>query len=68
MIYSLKLTINVLTNYASTKGIVEQTYLDISSTNQVNRRLITTLVYLSEYDIKVFYFPSRLNFVPNILS
>ncbi len=68
MIHSARLLVNVLTDYASTRSIIEQTYLDISSTDRANRRLITALVYLSEYDLKVFHLSRRLNYVPNALS
>jgi hypothetical protein len=68
MIHSLRLPINVLTDHASTKGIVEQTLLDTLSIDRANRRLITALVYLSEYDLKVSHLPGRLNFVPDTLS
>lgn len=68
MIHSSRLPVNVLTDHASTRGIVEQTRLDTSSTDRANRRLITASVYLSEYDLKVFHLPGRLNFVPDALS
>ncbi len=68
MIHSARLPVNVLTDHASTRGIVEQTRLDTSSTDRANRRLITASVYLSEYDLKVFHLPGRLNYVPDALS
>ncbi len=68
MIHFARLLVNVLTDYASIHGIIEQTRLDTSSTDRANRRLITALVYLSEYDLKVFYLPRRLNYVPDVLS
>jgi hypothetical protein len=68
MIHSSRLPVNVLTDHSSTRGIVEQTRLDTSSTDRANRRLITASVYLSEYDLKVYHLPGRLNFVPDALS
>ncbi|EAQ84379.1 hypothetical protein CHGG_08393 [Chaetomium globosum CBS 148.51] len=68
MIHSSRHPVNVLTDHSSTRGIVEQTRLDTSSTDRSNRRLITASVYLSEYDLKVFHLPGRLNFVPDALS
>jgi hypothetical protein len=68
MIHSSRLPVNVLTDHAATKGIVEQTRLDTSSTDRANRRLITASIYLSEYDLKVYHLPGRLNYVPDALS
>src|SRR5947209_20466026 len=42
MIYSARQAVIVLTDYSSTKGIIGQTILDISSTKRANRRLINS--------------------------
>ncbi|KAL2017178.1 hypothetical protein VTK56DRAFT_2498 [Thermocarpiscus australiensis] len=68
MIHSSRLPVTVLTDHASTKGIVEQSNLDTSSTDRANRKLINASIYLSQYDLKVYYLPGRLNFVPDALS
>ncbi len=68
MLYSSRLLVNVLTDHVATRSIVEQTRLDTSSTNRANRRLITMSIYLSEYELKVYYLPGRLNYVPDALS
>jgi hypothetical protein len=67
-IHSAHLPVIALTDHAATRGIVEQTTLDTSSTDRANRRLINASVYLSQYDLKVFHLPGRLNFVPDALS
>ncbi len=68
MLYSSRLPVNVLTDHVATCSIVEQTRLDISSTNRANRRLITTSIYLSKYELKVYYLLGRLNYVPDVLN
>ena len=68
MIHSARMPVVVLTDHAATRGIVEQTTLDTSSTNRANRRLINVSIYLSQYDLKVYHLPGRLNFVPDALS
>ncbi|KXX73032.1 Retrovirus-related Pol polyprotein from transposon gypsy [Madurella mycetomatis] len=45
------------------------TSLDTSSIDRANRRLINASIYLSQYNLKVYYLPSRLNFAkidPNL--
>lgn len=67
-IHSSCLPVIVLTDHSATKGIVEQTNLDTSSTDRANRRLINASIYLSQYDLKVYHLPGRLNYVPDALS
>lgn len=68
MIHSSIPAVNVLTDHSATKGIVEKTSLDTSSTDRANRRLINASIYLSQYDLKIFHLPGRLNFIPDALS
>jgi hypothetical protein len=58
----------VLTDHSATKGIVEQTNLRTSSTDRANKKLINASVYLSQYNLKIFYLIDKLNLVPNALS
>ena len=67
-IHSSRQPVIVLTDHVSTRGIVEQTQLDTSLTDRANRRLITTSVHLSEYNLKVYHLPGRLIYVPDALS
>ena len=68
MLKSSELPVTVLTDHASTKGIVKKNTLQTTSTDRANRRLIYASTYLSEYDLEVFHIPGRLNAVPDALS
>ncbi len=68
MLYSSNLPVTVLTDYSVTKDIVDQTILNTNSTDRANRQLINALVYLSQYQLNVYYIPGRLNHVPDALS
>ena len=58
----------VLTDHSATRGIIEQTSLRTTSTDRANRRLINASIYLSQYKLKVYHVPGKLNFVPDALS
>ena len=47
----------ILTDHHTIKGIIKKTTLDTISVNQANRYLITALVYLAEYNLKVYHIP-----------
>lgn len=68
MLQSARAGIIVLTDHSATKGIVDQTSLNTSSTDRANLRLINASVYLSQYGLDVHYLPGRLNLVPDALS
>ena len=68
MLQSSRHPVIVLTDYSATKGIIEQTSLNITSTDQSNRRLQVALIYLSQYDLRIYHIAGRLNFVPDALS
>ena len=57
----------VLTDHYTIKGIVEKTTLDTISVDQANRCLIAALIYLTEYNLKVYHIPGYLNTVPDTL-
>ena len=57
----------VLTDHHAIKGIVEKITLDTTSVNQTNRRLITVLIYLAEYNLKIYHVPGHLNTIPDTL-
>ncbi len=58
----------VLTDYKSICKIVHYNILNITSIDRANHRLTNTSVYLSVYQLDIYYMPSYLNFVPNIFS
>jgi hypothetical protein len=68
VIHSANQPVMVLTDHSATRGIVEQTTLNTASTDRANRRLINASVYLSQYDLKVYHLPGKVNFVPDALS
>ena len=57
----------ILTNHHTIKGIVEKTTLDTTLINRANRCLITVLVYLAEYNLKVYHIPGQFNIIPDTL-
>ena len=68
MIYSLNYLVVVLTDYVATKGIVEKSPLTTTSIECSNCCLIYVVIYLSEYNLQIYYLPRRLNFVLDTLS
>ena len=68
IIYSLNYLVVVLTDYTATKGIVEKSPLTTISIERSNCRLICVTIYLSEYNLQIYYLPGRFNFVLDILS
>jgi hypothetical protein len=68
ILHSSNHRIIVLTDHNATRGIVNQTTLNTTSTDRANRRLINALIYLSAYLLDIYHLPGRLNFVPDILS
>lgn len=58
----------VLTDHESTKGIVNHSTLNTTSTDRANRRLINAAIYLDAYRLDVVHLPGRLNLVPDALS
>jgi len=68
MLHSNRHRIIVLTDHDSTKGIVNSTSLNTTSTDRANRRLSNASIYLSSYPLDVVHMPGRLNLVPDALS
>ena len=68
MLQSSRHPVIVLTDYSATKGIIEQTSLNITSIDQSNRRLQVASIYLSQYNLRIHYIAGRLNFIPDALS
>ena len=68
MIYSSNYLVVVLTDYVATKGIVEKSPLTTTSIEHSNRRLICIAIYLSKYNLQIYYLPRCLNFVLDTLS
>ena len=58
----------VLTDYVATKGIIEKSPLTTISTEYSNCYLIYVAIYLSEYNLQIYYLPGRLNFILDTLS
>ena len=57
----------ILTNHYIIKGIIEKTTLDTTLVNWANRRLIAILIYLAEYNLKIYHVPGYLNIVLDTL-
>ena len=68
MLYSIYLPIVVLIDYDLTRGIVNQTTLNITSIDRANRRLINVSIYLSAYKLNVYYLVRRLNLILDAFS
>ena len=68
MIHSSNHLVVVLTDYVATKGIVEKSPFTTTSIEHSNHRLIYVAIYLSKYNLQIYYLPRRLNFVLDILS
>lgn len=68
MLHSSQHPIVVLTDHDATRGIVEKTLLNTTSTDRSNRRLVNASIYLSEYNLQVHHLAGRLNLVPDALS
>ena len=57
----------ILTDHHTIKGIVKKTTLDTTLINQANHYLITVLIYLAEYNLKIYHIPGHLNTIPDTL-
>ena len=68
IIHSLNHLVVVLIDYTTIKRIVEKSPLTTTSIEYSNRRLIYIAIYLSEYNLQIYYLPRQLNFVPDTLS
>ncbi len=68
LLHSSNKRVVVLTDHEATRGIVNATSLNTSSTDRANRRLTNASVYLSAYPLDVYHMPGRLNLVPDALS
>lgn len=68
VLHSLNKPVIVLTDHDATRGIVNQTSLNTTSTDRANRRLVNASIYLSAYDLEVHHLAGRLNLVPDALS
>jgi hypothetical protein len=58
----------VLTDHDATRGIINQTSLNTTSTDRANRRLVNASIYLSAFNLDVHHLAGRLNVVPDALS
>ena len=68
IIHSLNHLVVVLIDYVAIKGIVEKSPLTTTSIECSNRRLIYIVIYLSKYNLQIYYLLGRLNFVLDTLS
>ena len=57
----------ILTDHHTIKSIVKKTTLDNMLINWANHRLITVLIYLAKYNLKVYHIPGHLNIIPDTL-
>ena len=57
----------ILTDHHIIKGIIKKTTLNTISINQTNHYLIAVSIYLTEYNLKVYHIPGRLNTIPDTL-
>lgn len=61
--------VTIMTDHASTAGIVRQTALTSSATDKLNNRLARASLYLSQYkNLKICHVPGREHIVPDALS
>lgn len=61
--------VTVMTDHASTAGIVKQTALTSSATDKLNNRLTRASLYISQFkNLKICYVPGREHIVPDALS
>ena len=67
MLKSAEKPVVVLTDHHTTKGIIKKTTLNTTLVNRANRRLIAVLIYLAEYNLKVYHIPGHFNIVPDTL-
>jgi hypothetical protein len=58
----------ILTDYAATKGVYNQTNLNTSDVSKANIRLVHASVYLLQFNLNVRHYLGRLNIVPDALS
>jgi hypothetical protein len=58
----------VLTDHTATSGIVNHTNISTSDLLKANQRLITTSIYLSQFQLNVRHIPGKVNYVPDTLS
>jgi len=68
LLYFNRYKVVVLTDYKSIRGIVHYSILNITSIDQANCRLINASVYLSIYQLDMYYIPGCLNFMPDVFS
>ena len=57
----------ILINHHAIKGIIEKTTLDTILINRANYCLIMVLIYLAEYNLKVYYIPGHFNIILDTL-
>ena len=67
MLKSAEKPVIILTDYHTIKGIIEKTILDTMLVNQANYYFIAVLIYLAEYNLKVYHIPGYLNIIPDAL-
>ncbi len=67
MLYFNKYKVMVLTDYKSIYRIIYHSTLNIISIDRVNCRFTNTLVYLSVYQLDIYYIPGHLNFISDTL-
>lgn len=61
--------VTIITDYASTAGIVKQTSLTSSATDKLNNRLTRASLYLLQFkNLKICYVPRRKHIVLDALS
>ena len=58
----------VLIDHVAIKGIVEKSPLTTTSIEYSNCRLIYIAIYLSKYNLQIYYLSGQLNFVLDTLS
>ncbi len=67
-IQSSELPTIMLTNHSAIQQIIEKTTLNTSSIDCTNCQLVIASIYLSEYNLKVYYIPRKENLISNALS
>ncbi|KDN69113.1 hypothetical protein CSUB01_12601, partial [Colletotrichum sublineola] len=68
LVQSNKHEVIILTDHAAAKGIITHTSLRTLDLNKANLKLANAANYLSQFRLKIFHVPGKLNVVPDALS
>ena len=63
-LHLIKHPVVMLIDYGAIKRIVKRITMTTSSLDHTNRRLINASIYLSEYNLRIYYMPEKNNIIP----